>query len=216
MQFSGPDQALEISIAADDPAGVASALRNGASVNARGAHDVTPLEFAIGTGRHRAAAALIQKGADPNLRDVEGDSSMSLAVAAYARDASLLKIVLDAGGNPNALRPDGDPVITRFLNDHNLEAITYLHSRGASLDAEVNGAPMVVHAAIGEDWDVVWHLIKLGASTDSQKVRDGLVFAFKAPELTPPDSPLYAAKVEVYNFLKSKGLNPGPPTLKYK
>ncbi|MCW3639888.1 hypothetical protein [Burkholderia cenocepacia] len=70
-------------------------------------------------------------------------------------------MVLDGGGNPNSMRPDGDPVIMRFINDRNLDAITYLHSRGADIDAEVNGQPTVVNAAWGADWDVVWRLIEL-------------------------------------------------------
>ncbi len=211
MQFTGADIALERAIEADDALAVAAAISSGANANARGAHGVTPLEFAFGTRRKGAAQELIRHGADPNLKDDEGDSAVTLAVNDYARDAALLHMVLDAGGDPNTQRPNGAPVITRFLNDFNLEAATFLHSRGASIDVEDNERPMVVSYAISLDWDVVWHLIELGARLDTPKVQEGLMFAFKRPEITPPDSPLYPAKVKVWQRLKQLGLNPTPP-----
>ncbi|KVH57062.1 hypothetical protein WS89_22285 [Burkholderia sp. MSMB1072] len=211
MQFSGPDIPLEQAIEADDPAAVARAIAGGASVNARGARNVTPLEFAVAIHRKKAAAALIAHHADPNLRDADGDSAVSLAVNAYRRDPSLLAMVLDGGGNPNAVRPDGDPVIVRFLNDRNLDAITYLHARGADIDAEVDGQPMVVDAAWGADWDVVWRLIELGARTDTPKAAAGLVETFRIPGATLPDSPVYPFKVKVWVHLKAQGLDPVPP-----
>lgn len=210
-QFTGRDAALEKAINADDGDAVAAALAAGAAVNARGAHGVTPLEYAIGTFRKRAASALIAYHADPNLRDQQGDSAVSLAVNAYARDPELLKMVLDAGGDPNAKRPDGDPVMLRFLSDHNLDAITYLHSRGANIDAYVDGAPMVVDAAWAVDWDVVWHLIELGARTDTPDAAEGLVTTFKVPGATLPDGPLYPYKVKVWRHLRAQGLDPEPP-----
>lgn len=211
MQFTGADIALERAIEADDAGAVAAAIALGANANARGAHGVTPLLFAVATRRKGAAQELIRHGADPNLKDAEGDSAVTLAVNDYARDPVLLDMVLNAGGDPNTARPNGNPVMTRFLNDFNLDAITFFHSRGASIDAEVNERPMVVDCAIAVDWDVVWHLIELGARLDTPKVQDGLMFAFKAPEITPPDSPLYPAKVKVWQQLKQLGLNPTPP-----
>jgi ankyrin repeat protein len=71
------------------------------SVNARGARGVTPLEFAIGNKHKGAAAELIQHKADPNLKDAEGNGAVTLAVNGYARDPELLRLVLDAGGDPN-------------------------------------------------------------------------------------------------------------------
>lgn len=211
MQFTGPNEALERAVKADDADAVHQALASGADVNARGKHDVTPLLYAVGIGSKNAASALIEKGANPNLKDAEGDCSVTLAVQAYARDPQLLQMVLDAGGDPNAKRPNGNPVMTRFINDHNLDAITYMHSKGADLNIDISEQPMVVNPAITGDWDVVLHLLKLGASIDTPKARDGLVFFAKSPELTPTDSPLYPARVEVYEYLKSKGLEIAPP-----
>ena len=211
MQFSGQDAVLEQAIAADDPAAVNSAIAGGADVNARGAVGVTPLLYAVGTGKLRAAQALIAKGANPNLEDDEGDTAVTLAVNRYANQPELLTMVLEAGGNPNQLRPDGDPVIVRFINGANLDAITLMQSKGADMSAIANQQPLVVFAAYGTDWDVVWHLITLGADLDDLKAREGLVEAFKVPGATLPDSPLYPAKVKVYERLRELGENPVPP-----
>ena len=202
---------LEQAIAADDPMAVNNAIASGADVNARGAVGVTPLAYAVGTGKLRAAQALIAKGANPNLEDDEGDTAVTLAVNRHTSQPEFLSMVLDAGGNPNQLRPDGDPVIVRFINGANLDAITLMQSKGANMSAIANRQPLVVFAAYGADWDVVWHLIMLGADLDDPKAREGLVEAFKVPGATLPDSPLYSAKVKVYERLRELGENPVRP-----
>lgn len=211
MQFSGVDEQLEIAIAADDPAGIKVALSKGANVNARGQKGVTPLAYAVGIRKKAAVAELVRSRANPNLKDDEGDSSVGLAVNVYSTDPSFLDLVLEGGGDPNATRPDGDPVIVRFINDRNLAAITYLHSRGASIDSTVNGQPMIVDAAYGTDWDVVWHLIHLGAKLDTAQVRSGLTESFNVPAATSPDSPIYPYKVQVWRKLRGLGMSPRPP-----
>ena len=186
QQFTGPNAVLERAIEADDARAVDAAIVAGAEVNARGEHAVTPLEYAIGTRRKNAAQALVRHRANPNLKDVEGDSAVSLAVSAFKTDSDLLKLVLAAGGDPNITRPGGDPVITRFLDDANLDAIRYLAAHGASLDADVAQRPMVVGYAISEDWDVVLTLIELGAKLDNLRVREGMVFASRRPTIRCP------------------------------
>lgn len=211
MQFSGPDAVLEEAIAADDPAAVSAALSAGANVNAVGAMGVTPLAFAVGTGKAGAARALIAAGADPNLADDDGDTAVTLAVNRYDSQPDFLTMVLDAGGNPNQARPDGDPVIVRFVNGAKLDAISLMHEKGADVSAIANQQPLVVFAAYGADWDVVWHLITLGTDLTDPKAREGLVTAFNTPGATPPDSPLYPAKVKVYEHLRELGEEPVAP-----
>lgn len=211
MQFTGPDAALERAINADDAAAVDAAVAGGANPNARGAHGVTPLEYAIGTFRKTAARALIRHRADPNVKDAEGDNAVAVAVTAYARDPELLELVLDAGGDPNTRRADGSPVITYFGNARDMDAITYLHAHGADLDILDDGTPLVVGYANSTDWDVVWHLIQRGARTDTPRVREGMLFAFKGSDFPSPDSPLYPFQVKVWRHLKAQGLDVDPP-----
>ena len=211
-QFTGQDAALERAVEDNDPAAVEVALRAGASVNAQGAHGVTPVEYAIGTSMKRAAAALFRYGANPNLRDDGSETAVTLAVKLYRQDHEPLAMVLDAGGDPNTLRPDKDPVIIRFLNDRNLDGITYLHSRGADLNiVGRNDEALIVGTATAADWDVVWHMIQLGADIDAPQTRDGLVATFRNTTAPPQGSLLYDYKVKVYRLLVSKGLQPLSP-----
>lgn len=211
MQFTGANAALETAIEADDAAAVDKAIGAGASPNARGLHGVTPLSYAVGIEKKAAVSALIRHRADPNLRDDQKYSPVSLAVDLFSKDRWYLDQLLTAGGNPNIVGPDGDPVISLFVAGHNLDAISWMHARGADLNLEINEQPMVVTASIGIDWDVTLRLIELGARLDTKKVREGMIFAFKAPELTLPDSPLYPAKVEVWRRLKAAGIEATPP-----
>lgn len=211
MQFTGPNAALERAIEADDPRAVDAAIAAGADANARGAHGVTPLPFAIGTFRRQAAAALIARGADANRKDDEGDNAVTLAARAYARDPQLLAMVLDAGGDPNTRFVNGAPLITHFGNAYNFAAMTWLHKRGADLNVDDGGQPLIVGYAWSVDWDVVWHLIELGARTDTPDVREGLIATFGVPGATLPDSPIYPFKVKVWRHLKAQGANPTPP-----
>lgn len=211
MQFTGLDAALGRAIDADDAAAVEAAIASGADANAKGQNGVSPLEYATGTFRKQAVRALIRHRADPNRKDAQGDSAVTLAVAAYARDPELLAMVLDAGGDPNSRGRDDEPVIAYFCSARNLDAMTFLRQRGADLDVDYEGRPLIVSYAQSVDWDVVWHLLELGARTDTPKVRDGLVAAFNVPGATLPDSPLYPAKVKVWRHLKASGLNPTPP-----
>jgi hypothetical protein len=40
------------------------------------------------------------------------------------------------GGDPNTTRPDGDPIIIRFINDRNLEGLRMMKEHGANLDLQ--------------------------------------------------------------------------------
>jgi uncharacterized protein len=211
MQFTGADATLERAIEADDAQAVDAAIAKGANPNARGTHNVTPLALAIGTFRKNAAQALIRHRADPNAKDAEGDNAVTLAARAYARDPQLLAMVLDAGGDPNTRFANGAPLITRFGNDYNFAAMTWLHKRGADINVDDGGQPLIVGYAWSVDWDVVWHLIELGARTDTPDVREGLVATFGVPGATLPDSPIYPFKVKVWRHLKAQGANPTPP-----
>jgi uncharacterized protein len=211
MQFTGANATLELAIEADDPAAVDRSILQGANADARGTNGVTPLSYAVGTKKKAAVAALIRHRADPNLRDDQGYSAMSLAAELYAGDRWYLSALLDAGGDPNIRRPDGDPLITRFINDRNLEAISWLHAKGARIDGEIGGDPMLLDAAFAVDWDVVLRLLELGAKLDAPQIREGMKLAFNSPAVTLTDSPLYPAKVQVWRRLRAAGIDATPP-----
>jgi hypothetical protein len=196
---------LESSIDADDAAGVTTALAAGAHVNARGLHDVTPLMLAVDWEKPAAVTALLKAGANPNLKAADGASAVSLAVERYRNAPDIMRAIFAAGGDPNMRRPDKDPVIMRFMNDRDCDAIRYLKSVGADLEVKTRaGDALVSDAAVALDWDVVWCLLELGANPDQENTRLPLTRSL-ARTVPSPDSPIYPYKVKVWEFMKAKG-----------
>ena len=207
---SDQEAGLKSAIDRDDPAAVAAALTHGAKANSLVAGG-TALGYAVGTFRARAARALIEYGADPNRRDPAGDTAVSLAVEAYARQPALLQIVLAAGGDPNTRRRDGSPVVVRFISAHDLDALERMKEAGADLSLiERDDTPMIVNTAFAGDWDVVLKMLELGVDPRRPDIRDGLTFILKSPSVPASDSPLYPAKVAVSSRLRLAGLDVPP------
>jgi hypothetical protein len=206
FQKNEAEKLLEQAINRDDAIGVAKAIKDGANPNTQGLHGVTPLMMAVGKLKKQAVAELLRHGASTEQRDVEGDNAVTLAVRAYKREPQLLHMVLKAGGDPNTLFSNGDPVIVRFLNDYNFDAVRYLKEAGADIDARNKSEDLlVISYGISEDWDAVWTLFELGAKYDYPYEAFTWQDIFSTPDTTPPDSPLWPYKVKVWKFLKQNG-----------
>jgi ankyrin repeat protein len=139
FQGSDSEKMLEQALEQDSAEGIVKAIKAGANPNSRGLYGVTPLEMAVGKFKKQVVAELLRQGADTSVRDVEGDNAVTIAVRAYKSDPQLLDMLLDAGADPNTLRVNGDPIIVRFLADHDLDAIRYLHEKGANIDTRKLG-----------------------------------------------------------------------------
>lgn len=207
--FNGKDAAfaLQEAIDSDSPAAVAATVRAGASVNAKGLRGVTPLEYAICHFRKNAYAELLRQHANTAQRDDEGDNAMTLATNAFAKDRDYLLLALRAGGDSNTLRPDKDPIIIRFINDRNVEAIRLMKQNGADIDIRGRtNRPLIITAGLMEYWDVVWCLLELGARFDYEGEPITMERIFKPSDSTPPDSPLWPFKVKSWKFLREHGV----------
>ena len=211
QQFQGKEAALEASINADDPAAAERALTAGADVNARGAHGVTPLEFAVGTFRKKVVRVLLGHGADSAARDVEGNNAVTIALLAWSRDPELLRMLLAAGADPNTRMNDDDPIISAMNAFNDLEGIRLLHKAGADIDIRTRtGKPLIVEAANIENWDVVWLLLELGARYDYSDEPNNIQKAFRGRSALTPGSPRWNDKAKVWRFLKERGLKVPP------
>ncbi len=211
----GPQAALEVAIRADNVADIDAALAQGASVNALGKFNITPLMVAVDAQRPRAVEALLRAGALPNALAQDRNGPVTLAVRSCRAKPDGWKImlaVLAAGGDPNTRQPDGDPVIMRFILDRDAGGLKLMQSLGANLDIlDRAGDPLVTNVAMSQDWDMVWALMELGVQVDYEhgRSRQPLSLALKGP-YPSPDSPLYPYKRKVWQALKDKGL-PVPP-----
>jgi len=209
--YAGPLAALEIAIRANDSRAVAQALARGADVNGRGRFEITPLMIAVDAQCPDAVTSLLKAGALPNALAADRNGPVSLAVQSYratpfGRD--IMMAIFRAGGDPDARRPDGDPVIFRFIEDHDAESLKLMKALGANLDARDRGNdPLLTSVAMAQDWDMVWALIQLGARYDyehgasRQPLSLSLGLAYPAA-----DSPLYPYKLKVWQLMKDKGL----------
>ena len=212
---SGPQAALETAIRADDAAALTRALADGAAANAIGRFNITPLMVAVDAQSPRAVDALLKVGALPNAKALDGNGPVSLAVKscrAQPNGRGIMLAIFQGGGDPDTRQPDGDPVIMRFILDHDAEGLKLMKSLGANLDIlDRAGRPFITNVAMSQDWDMVWALIELGAEVDyengksTQPLSKALSLRYPAP-----DSPLYAWKRKVWQVLKDKGL-PVPP-----
>jgi hypothetical protein len=206
FQGSDSEKMLEQALEQDSAEGIVKAIKAGANPNSRGLYGVTPLEMAVGKFKKQVVAELLRQGADTSVRDIEGDNAVTIAVRAYKRDPQLLDMLLDAGADPNTLRANGDPIIVRFLADHDLDAIRYLHAKGANIDSrDRTNDPLIMGEGIGEAWDSVWTLLELGAKFDYYHERFTWLEIFSNPYSTPPDSSLWPFKVKVWKFLRQRG-----------
>jgi ankyrin repeat protein len=101
-------QAAEIHEAAeaDDVVRIQALLAtNSALVHLPGKDDLTPLHVAARSGSLKAAAALLEHGADVNAADVHGCSPLHSAV--YGQRTRVAEFLLSHGANVNAARDDG-------------------------------------------------------------------------------------------------------------
>lgn len=201
---------LEAAIQADNRERVAQALAGDLDVNVRGMHGITPLMMAVDKLKACAVAELLAQGANPNLKADDGTCAMSLAVENYRQDPDILFALINGGGDPNARRPDDDPVLMRFVNDRNCDFIRQMKNLGADLDITTRGGdPIITEAALGCDWDVVWCLIELGAKYDYEQNANPHIISLSRSlddNFPAPDSPIYPYKKKVWHFLQDHGI----------
>jgi uncharacterized protein len=206
FQGNDAEKMLEQALEQDSAEGVVKAIKAGANPNTRGLYGVTPLEMAVGKFKKQVVAELLRQGADTSVRDVEGDNAVTIAVRAYKRDPQLLDMLLNAGADPNTLLNDGDPIIVHFLADHDLNAIRYLHGKGANIDArDRSNDPLIISEGISQDWDSVWTLLELGAKFDYPNHPFTWRHIFSRPGIISPASSLWPFKVKSWKFLKQHG-----------
>ncbi len=207
---SGIQQRLEVAIRSDDAPAIGQLLSAGAHADARGLHDATPLMIAVDAQAAQAVAALLHAGANPNLKATDGAGAVHLAVENHATSPhghAILEMIMSAGGNPNTLRPDRDPVIVRFTHDHDLDGLRWFKSLGANLDIRGRtNRPIIFDMAYGQNWDSVWVMIELGARYDYEGTLDALSGALDSPYASSPDAQLYPYKRKVWQLFKERGI----------
>lgn len=98
--FNG-ETALHRAADADDPAMIRFLVTHRLKLEARNHLRYTPLLWAVANARRKAAAALLELGADPNAKDDEGATALDHALA-NKRRKDLARLIRKFGGRPGA------------------------------------------------------------------------------------------------------------------
>ena len=208
--FDGNSGRLEAAVRADDSRAIAESLSAGLDANTRGKQGVTPLMLAVDLGALAAVTTLLAHRANPNDKAIDGASAVSLAVENYKRQPDILLAVMQAGGDANLRRPDGEPVIIRFVNDRNCEYMRMMKQFGADVDAlDRSRDPILTHAALADDWESVWCLISLGAKFQNLPGFYTLSRLLKSKTISV-GSAQFTFKQRVWSHLREHGIDVSP------
>lgn len=120
-------------------------IAGGANPNVRQSagpwHTKTPLIVAIEADLEIAARALVENGADLEMRGGYGNP-FPLQIAAWRGSLKFVKLLVNHGAKVNAAKEDGQTALwaAALVNKpENAEVIKYLLSKGADRDAEKDG-----------------------------------------------------------------------------
>lgn len=187
----------------------------------------TLLMVATINSHYNSVKALLESGADPNLKDKYRGSS-AMTDAAGNNDPKYLKLLLTHKGDPNALEDapvkEGDLARETALNkainpldENGLQKVKLLVEAGADINYSNEGKPAytklpIADALTADKMDIVLYLLKNGADYKKgmyRTVDDQEVYILEAlrNSIFDLNSPAYQKKLEVIAFLKSKGLD---------
>ncbi|QIZ51857.1 ankyrin repeat domain-containing protein [Dickeya zeae] len=171
--FQPPMVTLLQTIRKGDEAEARRQLAQGLNLNIQGKEGITPLLWLIYETQDKNAVWLALKlGADPNYKDGSGDSAVNRVSG--VRDPDWLRIVLDAGGNPNSIGRLGQPALFSAINESRWDDIKLLVERGADLNLEdAQKRNSALYAAYINEYETVYWLIEHGAKVDTYSATGG-------------------------------------------
>ncbi|MFT6067735.1 MAG: ankyrin repeat protein [Bacteriovoracaceae bacterium] len=141
---------------------VRNALEGGADVNLNIEGHGGPLLGATHSGNIKLVSYLLDKGADPNTRNLSGMTPLSIAVSADRLDLVKLllkhKATFNRGGDPNN---QNFSILTVALSTRKMDMFNYLLKAGADPNG-ANGLPLAFSIML-KNKDAIESLIKNGA-----------------------------------------------------
>ncbi|ADM97662.1 ankyrin repeat domain-containing protein [Dickeya dadantii] len=206
--FQPPMAALLQTIRKGDEAEARRQLAQGLNLNIQGKEGITPLLWLIYETQDKNAVRLALKlGADPNYKDGSGDSAVNRVSG--ARDPDWLRIVLDAGGNPNAIGRLEQPALFSAIGEDRWADIKLLVERGADINLKDSlDRNSVLYAGYLNKYEIAYWLIEKGAditiydatgSNMAWTVEDSL-------SVMPHNAASYTWGIKVRELLQQRGI----------
>lgn len=190
------------------------ALAQGVKLNVHGKEGVTPLQWLILETRDKQAVTLgLKLGADPNFKSGYGNAAINMVPG--FKDPDWLRIILDAGGDPNLLGSQGQPPLFGAIDEERWEGMALLLARGADLNIqdkmEMNS---VIYASYLNKYEIVYWLMQHGAKTDAyDQTGSNLAWnVYDSESLMPKDAPQYPWLIKVKQVLEQTGTTFPPPS----
>lgn len=139
-------------------------LEHGANPNLKDIHDDTSLHVACQYRHLHIIDLLHEYGVDPDIRDESGYACIHRPL-----DPCLLSKLLDIGADPNARETHGgETALGRAASHNNIETITMLLDRGASVNhPALNDVTPIHRAAWNGGNDAIRLLVSRGADINS-------------------------------------------------
>lgn len=162
------DSGLADVIEDGDRATALKLIRGGVDVNSAQGDGTTALHWAVYHVDHELTKALLDRRANPNVRNLFG--STPLAEAVKVADANLVKMLLKAGADVEAANDDGQTALMLAAQAGSVEVAQLLVRAGANVNAREKwrGQSALMWAAGSGHGEMTEFLVKKGADVDAR------------------------------------------------
>jgi ankyrin repeat protein len=160
---------IQVAASENDTNVMANCLTNGMEINsAESSYGCSALHLAASYNRKEAAKQLIERGANINVRDLNGMTPLHYA-ALHGHD-DMIELLLNNKANVNAFDCQGLTPLHLAAQFGHAKTINLLIDRGADLNAKTNlqGLTPLHWAAFWGDTEAITALLKCGADINAR------------------------------------------------
>jgi ankyrin repeat protein len=148
------------------PEGVTTAITRGIPVSGQNMHGFTALHGATIYKRRELVVALLAAGADANVKNLDGETSVW--VGAYDSTADILQLLINGGGSVNEVTNFGDTPLMAIMKYNRGEVAARLQILLASLELDLDARS---DGKTAEEWAVSEGYPELAAAIAEERAR---------------------------------------------